>query len=56
MSPATKFTSFLFGVGFTQILAYPYLKQYHERSQRDLQKLLQEHKVLMDEAQAKLNK
>ena len=55
-SAGTKATSFLLGVGVTQILAYPYLKQYHEQSQRDMQKLLREHQELVDEAAAKLSK
>ena len=34
--PVVSLGSFLFGVGVTQLIAFPYLQRYHEKSNKDI--------------------
>ena len=47
------FKYFAAGIGFASIINYQYMKKYQEKTERDLNILLKEHKSVVDQVIAK---
>lgn len=50
-----KLGTVLAGVGFSQVILYPFHKRYQERNHAEMHELLKEHRSLIEQAQTELN-